>query len=101
MQTAEVIIVGGGPAGAACAWRLKQNNVDCLVIDQHPFPRFKPCAGWITPQVVKDLDLHSADYPHSFTTFDALHVSIRGLHFKLRTRQHAIRRYEFDNWLLA
>jgi flavin-dependent dehydrogenase len=70
------------------------------VIDQQHFPRFKPCAGWITPQVVQDLDLTPADYPHGFTTFSALHVSIRGLKLKLRTRQHAIRRYEFDDWLL-
>ncbi len=100
MQKTEVLIIGGGPAGSACAWRLKQNNIDCLVLDQQPFPRFKPCAGWITPQVVKDLDMQTADYPYGFTTFDALHVSLRGLHFKLRTRQHAIRRYEFDHWLL-
>jgi menaquinone-9 beta-reductase len=96
----EVLIIGGGPAGAACAWRLKQKNVDCLIIDQHHFPRFKPCAGWITPQVIQDLELSSADSPPGLTTFSALHVSIYGLKLKLRTRQYAIRRYEFDDWLL-
>lgn len=100
MIQTDVIIVGGGPAGSACAWRLRQNNINCLVLDQQPFPRFKPCAGWITPQVVKDLALDPAEYSHGFTTFDALYVSIHGVKFKLRTRQHAIRRYEFDDWLL-
>ena len=100
MIRTEVIIVGGGPAGSACAWRLKQNNIDCLVLDQHRFPRFKPCAGWINPHVLEDLAFDPADYPYGLTTFDALRMSIHGVRFTLRTRQHAIRRFEFDNWLL-
>jgi len=39
-------------------------------------------------------------YPHGFTTFKALYLTLYGISFKLRTRQHAIRRYEFDDWLL-
>ena len=100
MHHTEVLIVGGGPAGAACAWRLRQRGVDCMILDRQPFPRVKLCAGWITPQVVRDLDLHPADYPGGFTTFGALHISIRGLRFPLPTRQYAIRRWEFDDWLL-
>ena len=96
----EVIIVGGGPAGSSCAWRLQQHGVDCLVLDQQIFPRVKPCAGWLTPKVLKDLAFDPAEYPHGFTTFDSFQVSIRGLTFKFPTRQHAIRRVEFDNWLL-
>lgn len=99
MQKTEVIIIGGGPAGSACAWRLKQDNVDCIILDQHEFPRFKPCAGWITPDVVRDLDFPVAEYPHSFTTFRSFQISIKGFRFKLPAHQHAIRRYEFDDWL--
>ena len=65
MIKTDVIIVGGGPAGSACAWQLKQNGVNCLVIDQAQFPRFKPCAGWITPEVVKDVALDPEEYIHS------------------------------------
>jgi flavin-dependent dehydrogenase len=100
MIQTDVIIIGGGPAGAACAWRLKQNNVDCLILDQHRFPRLKPCAGWIMPEVLRDLDLNISDYPYGLTTFASLHISIHGFKFRLPTRQYAIRRYEFDDWLL-
>lgn len=96
----DVIIVGGGPAGSACAWRLTQNGVNCLILDQQPFPRFKPCAGWITPELVHDLELDIAEYPYSFTTFTSFNIAIRGFQFRLPTRQHAIRRYEFDDFLL-
>jgi flavin-dependent dehydrogenase len=100
MQHTEVLIIGGGPAGAACAWRLRNRGVDCTILDRQPFPRAKPCAGWITPQVLRDLELDPAEYPGGFTTFHALHVSIRGFRFRLPTRQYAIRRWEFDDWLL-
>ena len=57
----EVIIVGGGPAGSACARRLAERRIECLVLDRCRFPRAKPCAGWITPEVVKALKLDPSD----------------------------------------
>jgi flavin-dependent dehydrogenase len=74
--------------------------VDCLILDRQAFPRVKLCAGWITPQVLRDLALAPDEYPGSLTAFNALHISIRGVRFPLPTRQYAIRRYEFDHWLL-
>jgi flavin-dependent dehydrogenase len=100
MHRTEVLIVGGGPAGAACAWRLRQHSVDCAILDRQHFPRLKPCAGWITPQVVRDLELVPSEYPGGFTTFSGLRISIRGIRFSLPTWQYAIRRYEFDDWLV-
>ena len=100
MKNAEVIIVGGGPSGAACAWKLAQHQVDFLVLDKADFPRIKPCAGWITPQVLKDLKIEPQDYPLGITHFKSFQVDIKGFRFKLRTNQYAIRRIEFDNWLL-
>ena len=96
----EVIVVGGGPAGAAAAWELQRSGVDCLVLDRETFPREKLCAGWITPEVVQDLEFEPSDYPHRFLTFERLNVSIKGLSVALRSPQHSIRRFEFDAWLL-
>ena len=96
----DVIIVGGGPAGAACAARLKQAGVGCILLDQARFPRFKLCAGWITPQIFHDLGIQPQEYPHGLVTYKYFRVSLGGVKFKLRTLQYAIRRVEFDQWLL-
>ncbi len=57
MITCDALIVGGGPAGSTCAWKLRQAGLDVMVVDAAVFPRDKVCAGWITPQVVAELDL--------------------------------------------
>ena len=100
MKNVDVIIVGGGPAGAACAWKLAQHQVDFLVLDKATFPRVKPCAGWITPLVLRDLEINPADYPLGIKHFTNFQVSIKDFQFKLHTNQYAIRRVEFDDWLL-
>lgn len=100
MRTVDTIIVGGGPAGSSCAWALRRRGIDCLVLDRAAFPRLKLCAGWITPEAVRDLELDPAAYPHSFLTFEALKVHAGPLTHTLRSRQHSIRRIELDAWLL-
>jgi flavin-dependent dehydrogenase len=100
VQDVDVVIVGGGPAGSTCAWKLGQAGVSLLVLDRASFPRTKLCAGWITPEVVDDLELDIDSYPHSFMSFDRLHFHIRRFHFAKKTTQYSIRRYEFDDFLL-
>ncbi|HEX9626447.1 MAG TPA: NAD(P)/FAD-dependent oxidoreductase [Acidiferrobacterales bacterium] len=100
MDTRDVIVVGGGPAGSSCAWRLAQRGIDCLVLDAQTFPRLKLCAGWITPEAVADLELEPAAYPHGFLTFDHIYFHFPVLGINTRTTQHSIRRIEFDAWLL-
>ena len=39
MRTCEVIVVGGGPAGASAARRLQRGGADVLVLDKEVFPR--------------------------------------------------------------
>lgn len=100
MRTCDVLIVGGGPAGSSAARQLKRAGADVLVLDKERFPRLKLCAGWITPDVVSDLELDIAAYPHRFLTFERMHIHVKGLHLPVRCVQHSIRRVEFDAWLL-
>jgi flavin-dependent dehydrogenase len=100
MIHSKVIIVGGGPAGSTCAWRLCTHGIECLILDKEDFPRPKLCAGWITPQVIKDLQIDVETYPLSLQRFDRFHVHISQRDVTLKVHQYAIRRYEFDEWLL-
>jgi flavin-dependent dehydrogenase len=100
METRKVIVVGGGPAGSTCAWRLNKRGVDVLILDKAAFPRTKLCAGWITPQVLSDLQMDVQEYPYRFLTFKRIKVHLAGLSFAFAAVQHSIRRYEFDDWLL-
>lgn len=100
MHHSEVIIIGGGPAGSSCAARLGQHNIECLILDRAVFPREKLCAGWITPEVLNDLEIGLSDYPHGIIPLKHLHVTVRSLRIKIPTLQYSIRRYEFDHWLL-
>jgi flavin-dependent dehydrogenase len=100
MIKAEVIIVGAGPAGAACARHLVQKGVNCLILDKDEFPRSKLCAGWISPEVFKLLKIDPSRYPYGLTKFEKFQVSVSGIKINLRVHQFAIRRIEFDNWLL-
>jgi geranylgeranyl reductase family protein len=52
---AEVIVVGGGPAGASTAWGLAREGVDVLVLDRATFPRDKICAEYLSPQASRIL----------------------------------------------
>jgi menaquinone-9 beta-reductase len=52
---AEVIVVGGGPAGASTAHALAREGVDVLVLDRAKFPRDKTCAEYLSPQASRIL----------------------------------------------
>jgi menaquinone-9 beta-reductase len=100
MRSVEVLIVGGGPAGSSAAWRLRAAGADVLLLDRERFPRLKLCAGWITPEVVRELEMDLDAYPHRLLTFPRLRVHYGRLSLPLPCVQHSIRRFEFDAWLL-
>jgi geranylgeranyl reductase family protein len=52
---AEVIVVGGGPAGASTAHFLARAGIDVLVLDRAKFPRDKTCAEYLSPQASRVL----------------------------------------------
>jgi flavin-dependent dehydrogenase len=100
MIDTKVIIVGGGPAGSSCAWKLSQQNIPAIILEAEAFPRPKTCAGWITPKVLTDLQCEVSQYPHSIVFFRRLNYHFFGRKVAVPTRQYSIRRYEFDKWLL-
>jgi hypothetical protein len=93
-------VVGGGPAGSTCARDLVSAGYEVTVLDRAVFPRTKLCAGWVTPDALADLELDPSDYPHRFLTFEKLRLHWNWLGISHASRQHSIRRFEFDDFLL-
>jgi geranylgeranyl reductase family protein len=55
VSDADVIVVGGGPAGASTAFALAKAGVNVLVVDRERFPRDKACAEYLSPQASRVL----------------------------------------------
>ena len=52
MSSYDVVIVGGGPSGAAAAYDLAEAGFRVVILDKKEFPRFKPCAGGVTTKAL-------------------------------------------------
>jgi flavin-dependent dehydrogenase len=107
MDGCDVLIVGGGPAGSSCAWKLRQAGLDAVVLDRVVFPRDKVCAGWITPPVLRELAIDPDDYRigRTFQPITAFRVGVIGSADVVdvdygREVSFGIRRKEFDDYLL-
>jgi geranylgeranyl reductase family protein len=48
-QQCEVLVIGAGPAGSACAAWLARAGRDVVLVDQHSFPRDKICGDGLIP----------------------------------------------------
>jgi geranylgeranyl reductase family protein len=105
-ERCDVLVVGGGPAGSSCAWKLVQAGLDVLVLDRQVFPRDKVCAGWVTPPVMETLQLDQDEYrrtcvlqPISEFRTGLIHGSTVVTEYG-HTVSYGIRRCEFDHYLL-
>jgi geranylgeranyl reductase family protein len=46
--SADVLVVGGGPAGVAAAVAANRAGLEVLIVEKDQFPRAKPCAGAVS-----------------------------------------------------
>jgi menaquinone-9 beta-reductase len=106
MDSCQVLIVGGGPAGSSCARRLHAAGIDTIILDKATFPRDKVCGGWITPPVVRELEIDLAEYARGrvlqpITRFQTSRMGDVEIETDYgRTMSYGIRRVEFDDYLL-
>jgi flavin-dependent dehydrogenase len=98
--TVDVIVVGGGPAGSACARSLVRGGARVAVVDRAAFPRVKLCGGWVSAPIWDVLALAPRDYPGGLWAWNTCHVAYRGETRSVGCRGWFIRRYEFDDFLL-
>ena len=113
---ADVVVVGGGPAGAATTWALARNGVDVLILDRAHFPRPKPCAEYLSPQASRILsEMGALDaveqagaaqlagitiHAPSGVAFEGRFAAAHGFH-GFRDRGLALRREVLDTILLG
>lgn len=109
MTQYDVIIVGGGPAGSACATILARNGIRVLLCEKERFPRDKICGECINPRSWPFLKMLGVDEtikrtPH--TPIEKIEVhSAEGKQIMVHpdNRQYpflAMARREFDSILL-
>ncbi|MFD6285127.1 geranylgeranyl reductase family protein [Streptomyces sp. NPDC060205] len=54
-HSADVIVVGAGPAGSTTAYYLAKAGLDVLLLEKTAFPREKVCGDGLTPRATKQL----------------------------------------------
>lgn len=54
----DVVVIGGGPAGAIAAEDIARQGIDVALIDKAG--RIKPCGGAIPPRLIRDFDIPDA-----------------------------------------
>ena len=107
MPETDVLIIGGGPAGSTLARALGQAGKSVTIMDKASFPRDKVCAGWVTPAVMQELEIDTADYArehvlqpiHGFRT-GRIGQGLVQSDFPAEPVSYGIRRVEFDHFLL-
>ena len=107
MKSYDVLIVGGGPAGSSLAYSLKNAGLRIGVMDKKSFPRHKVCAGWVTPEVMRILNIDLKDYAEGRTLqkINGFKISQLGQkqvesHYPDEAVSYGIRRVEFDDYLI-
>ena len=99
MKTYDVLIIGGGPAGAAAAKVLKDNNISYAIIDKEKFPRQKLCGGGLTfksTSLLKKLGLKYNNINNNKVTNVRLIAKGISKNMPLINNIFMIDRYDFD-----
>jgi geranylgeranyl reductase family protein len=85
----DVLVVGGGPSGAATATWLAERGRHVLLVEKKRYPREKTCGDGLTPRAVKELeDLGLAEPLAEFHRFEGLRSMAHGLTLELPWPDH-------------
>jgi menaquinone-9 beta-reductase len=102
----DVLVIGGGPSGAAAAYWLAQRGRRVLVVEKKRFPREKTCGDGLTPRAVRELhDMGLAEPLADYLRYDGLRSIAHGVTLELAWPDHpdfppygyVIRRRELDD----
>jgi geranylgeranyl reductase len=97
-RTVDVVVVGGGPAGATAAHELALAGHDVVLLDRAG--RIKPCGGAVPPQLMEDFDVPDEMLVNHVDT--ARIISPTGNHVDIPVGNGfvgMVDREHFDEWL--
>lgn len=106
----DALIVGGGPAGAACAYWLAESGRRVLIVEKKRFPRDKTCGDGLTPRAVRQLnDMGLADRLSDHLRYDGLRAIAHGVTLEMPWPDHpdfpsygyVVRRHDLDEMVAA
>ncbi len=109
-ERCEVLVVGGGPAGAATAHWLAKAGRDVVVVERKDFPREKTCGDGLTPRAVRQLeDMGLGPDLEPYHRFGGLRTLAHGLTLELPWPDHpdypphgyVVRRRDLDRIVAA
>ena len=109
METFDVAIVGGGPAGSSCAAFCAMAGLQALILEREKFPREKVCGDCLNPScwaVLERLQLTERvrDLPHSkLSSVEFISINGRGVTVNLPSGadgEISVKRSLFDDLLL-
>jgi geranylgeranyl reductase family protein len=89
----DVLVVGGGPGGAATAYWLASAGHDVAFVERKDFPREKTCGDGLTPRAVHQLaemglEKRLVDAGHH--RYDGLRACAHGISLELQWPEHPI-----------
>jgi menaquinone-9 beta-reductase len=77
-RSCDVLVVGAGPAGSACAQQLARAGFDVVLCDQHDFPRDKVCGDGLIPDAHVAMSRLGVYQEVMGTAYRATHVGCIG-----------------------
>jgi geranylgeranyl reductase family protein len=66
VQIFDILVIGAGPAGAACALRLSKSGYNVAILEKDVFPRDKTCGDALSVDVVNQLPMLSEELLSDF-----------------------------------
>ena len=89
--TTDVLVIGGGPAGASAAYWLAKFGHEVTIVERKSFPREKTCGDGLTPRAVHQLnEMGLGDQLTKFHRYNGLRATGMGRQLELQWPSHPV-----------